>query len=290
LAAINPWERVLSNFFPQDLFGWDRQFRGGHARITGPFWQAELAGTMFMIGVILALWLARYAHWGARFRAALWIPFRKSSAVIAALVVCVFLTQSRGPELGLLFATPVALIGRSRRVLRSTLLAVIFLVVGGALAYTAIMKYAATKASTGDEAQTAAYRAVLITKYVPMAEHSGPFGLGPEFPRFGIYVSIDNEYLLLALMQGWVGLGTFLLISLGTVYNLVWAAVYNREKADRAFAFTLLGVFLGMLVIIATVFLGYQTHMFFFLIAGWAQAIKRPVEAKALPVFRQVYT
>jgi hypothetical protein len=289
-AAINPWEKFFSLFFPRDLFDWTRQFRAGHARMTGPFWQAELAGTMLMLGVILALWLARYADWGQRLRSALWIPLRKSSLVVATLVIAIFLTQSRGPELGLLFAVPIALIGRSRHVLRSTLLTLLFLAVVGTTAYVAIANYSATRAPTSEEQQTAQYRAIMIKHYVPLAEHGGPWGFGPQFPTFSIYKSIDNEYLYVALVQGWVGLTTFLLISGGTMYHLVWAAIYNSEKPDRAFAFTLLGVFLGMLVILATVFLGYQPQIFFFLIAGWAQALNMSAEKRRLPEFERIYT
>jgi hypothetical protein len=289
-AAVNPWERLFSQSFPHDLFDWTRQFRGGHARITGPFWQAELAGTMLMLGVILALWLARYAEGGQRFRSARWFPFRKSTIFVATLVIGIFLTQSRGPELGLLFAVPIALIGRSRRVLRSTLLTMFFLALAGTTSYLAISNYAASRAPSSEEQQTAQYRAIMIKHYLPLAEHSGAWGFGPLFPTFSIYKSIDNEYLYVALVQGWVGLGTFLLASAGTLYHLVWGAIYHREKEDRAFAFTLLGAFLGFLVILATVFLGYQPHIFFFLIVGWAQALKRPVEKQAGLGLQQIYT
>ena len=288
--AVNPWERFFSLFFTAPVFEWTRQFRGGHARITGPFWQAELAGTMLMIGVLLSLWLARYTDWGGRFRSAAWIPLRKSSAVASMLILAVFLTQSRGPELGLLFATPIALVGRSKRVLRSALLVSAFLIFAAAVAYVGIMRYSATKSPGSEEQQTAMYRAVMINHYLPMAEQSGPWGLGPRFPRFGIYVSIDNEYLLLALVQGWVGLGTFLLLSIGTLCDMLWSAIYKPQKADRAFAFTLLGIMLGMLVILATVFLGYQPHIFFFLFVGWSQALKGQQPARRQPQLRGVYT
>jgi len=290
LASINPWERLFSRFFTSDAVVWTRQFRGGRARITGPFWQAELAGTMFLIGVLLALWLAKYTNWGGRFRTALWIPFRKSTAITASLILAIFLTQSRGPELGLFFAIPIALIGRSRHILRATLLVVALLIVGGAAAYIGITKYSATNAPTSEQQETAQYRAIMIQYYVPMAQHSGPWGFGPHFPRISYLISIDNEYLFLALSQGYIGLGTFLLLCLGTLYNLTWAAIYNPETPDRAFAFTLLGLFVGILVIIATVFLGLQTHIFFFLLIGWAQSLKVRRAPLTQPTFQQILT
>jgi hypothetical protein len=123
-----------------------------------------------------------------------------------------------------------------------------------------------------------------------MAEHSGPFGLGPHFPVIGKYQSVDNEYLFVALTDGYIGLGSFLILCAGTVYNLVMAAAYNPQRLDRAFAFTLLGLFFGILVCIATVYLGLQPLIFFFMTVGWAQSLRvRPVP-QPHAVFEQVYT
>jgi hypothetical protein len=200
------------------------------------------------------------------------------------------MTQSRGPELGLIFAIPIAFIGRSRRVLRTALIVVLCMMVGGAVAYEGLAKYASTKAPTSEQQETAAYRAVLFESYLPRAEHSGPWGLGPHFPTIGKYKSVDNEYLFVALTDGYIGLTSFLLLCFGTVGSLVAAALYNPEKLDRAFAFTLLGIFLGLCVTIATVYLGFQPLIFFFLIIGWAQAVRVRRAPQPHAVFQQVYT
>ena len=77
-------------------------------------------------------------------------------------------------------------------------------------------------------------------------------------------------------MQGWVGLAVVLrCCALGALWNhLVIAVIYNPTKRDRYFAFSLLGIFIGLLVTIFTVFLGNQPYELFFLLLGWSQAVR----------------
>jgi hypothetical protein len=289
-ARNNLFRMLLGRFFPDDVVAWGTQLRGGLGRITGPYADAELAGMMFLIGALLAAFLAKQYQWGGRFRTAPAWPVRKCELVAASIVFSLLLTQSRGPELGLLFAAPIAFIGRSHRVLRTALLVTLLMSVVGFIAYQGLAHYAATKTPTSEEQETAQYRAVLLQQYLPMAEHSGAWGLGPHFPVIGKYKSVDNEYLFVAITDGYVGLGSLLAVIGGTLYHLVFACIYNPEPVDRAFAFTLLGIFVGLLVTIATVYLDFQPLIFFFLLAGWAQAVRVRHAKQPQPAFQQVYT
>ena len=295
----NPFRMLINPLFRSELWmiPWTTQIRHGFGRVSNAYADAELAGIILFSGALLTFWLARYGNWGGRFRNAIWLPVRKSTLVFLMLILSLGLTQSRGPELGFLFAFPVALVGRSRQVLRAAVIALLVVGFGGALAYTALIRYSATTAPTSDEQQTAAYRAILLTNYLPIAEHDGPWGLGPNFPRMGAgdpltgqQDSIDNEYLFLWLVQGWVGLGSFVLIICGTIGNLVWSGIYLPEKPDRAFAFTLLSIILGMVITIATVYLGMQPFIFFFLFVGWGQAMKVPRRVRQAVAFERIYT
>ena len=68
------------------------------------------------------------------------------------------------------------------------------------------------------------------------------------------------------------------------------AAIYNPTARDRYFAFSLLGIMVGLLVTIFTVFLGNQPYQLFFLLAGWAQAVRvRRVQVVEM-AFEHVYT
>ncbi len=286
----NPFHLVFYPFFKAHEDVWPPQVRNGLGRITGPYADAELAGIVLMFGFLLTLYLARTYNWGPRFSSATALYFRKSTYVSALLLIALFLTQSRGPELGLIFAVPIALVGRSRDTLKASLIAFALVFVVGGAAYVTLSHYVSTNAPTSDQQETAAYRAVMIQDYLPMAEHSGLWGLGPRFHVIGKYASIDNEYLLVALTQGYIGFASLLLLIGSTVWTMLTAAIYNPERPDRAFAFTLLGIFVGTLVTIATVYLDYQALIFFFLMMGWAQALRVYPVRDSRPVFQQVYT
>jgi hypothetical protein len=296
--AQNPFTLLVARFFPDESFPWKTQLRWGFGRVSGPFGQSELAGIMFFFALTLTLWLTHNQLWEPKFRHARWLPGRKATVIAATLAVLLYMTQARGPWLGALVALPVALIGRTRRVGRSALIVALTLVVGGAVTYTALKAY--TSGPTTSEAQqNAAYRSQMLDNYIPVAEHGGPFGYGQAFPRIAGQTSIDNEYLFIALTQGLLGLAAFVLISAEAVRHLILAALRLPSTADRYFAWSLLGVFLGLLVTIFTVFLGNQPYQLFFLLAGWSQALRPQLlaadqkAAAATPAklrFEQVYT
>ena len=65
---------------------------------------------------------------------------------------------------------------------------------------------------------------------------------------------------------------------------------YNPTKPDRYFAFSLMGVMIGLLITVFTVFLGNQPYQLFFLLAGWSQAVRVKRAARPELTFEQVYT
>ena len=87
-----------------------------------------------------------------------------------------------------------------------------------------------------------------------------------------------------------MGLASFCLLAFEAGLRLTTAALMNRRKSDRAFAFSLLGIFIGILLTIFTVFLGNQTYELFFLLLGWSQALRKKPERMGQPVFEHVYT
>jgi hypothetical protein len=271
----NPFMRTLSPFFPGESFAWKTQFRWGFGRVSGPFGQSELAGMMLFTGIALTLYLNHARLWEPKFRSFAWLPWSKSAWINATLILTLIMTQARGPWLGCLAAIPIALVGRSKHVLRQAILTGVVLVTVGSIAFFAVKHYTSGPVAS-DEQQTAAYRAELLTNYLPVALHGGAFGWGSQFPQIAGQGSIDNEYLFVALTQGWVGLLSFCLLALLGLWNLARGAILNRDKQDRYFAFTLLGILVGLLVTIYTVFLGNQPYQLFFLILGWAQAVRRP--------------
>ena len=274
--SLNPFTIIWSRFFPDEHFAWKTQLRWGFGRVSGPFGQSELAGIVIMFAIMLALWL-RYAHpWEDKFAIFPRHPFRKRNIIFATLIFFLFMTQARGPWLGCLFAVPIAMVGKSDRVLRNglLLLLVVLPVAGGAYL---LGKHYTSAAPASSEQQTAQYRAQLLDNYTPIARRGGAWGWGQSFPRVPGQESIDNEYLFLWLTQGTLGVGAFLLIAGESLLRLMWSASTSIYRMDRFFAFSLFGAFCGILLTIGTVFLGNQPFQLFFLIAGWSQSIRASV-------------
>ncbi len=307
-AESNPFQLFWTSTFFRDplIFAMQQQVRHGFGRFSGPFTDAELAGIVLFYGIALVLWLGGFGGWGRRFRETPWLPVTEWAGALLVLGVALGMTQSRGPELGCAVAVPIALVGRSRRVGRDGLIVLALLALGGLGAYRYARRYSASATQVtsqvdprfaSEEDQTAAYRAIMLRNYLPIAENDGPFGLGPNFPRIGeqvsvtgVQFSIDNEYLYRWLTMGWVGLGSFVALLLGVMGRALWAGLYGPEPADRAFAFTVLGILAGTTLTLSTVYLGMQVECFTFLLFGWVQSL--PVRRAAEPEagFERVYT
>ena len=287
----NPFTLMTARYFPDEKFYWKTQIRWGFGRVSGPYGQSELGGIIFFFGLVLALWLSYYKLWSEKFRNLEWLPFRKSTVITSVIALTLVMSQARGPWLGAFVAIPIAMVGRARRSLRAAIIVGACMLVFGSIFYVALKKYSDASAATESvEQENAQYRAQLITNYLPIAEKGGLWGWGIEFPRAGTQDSVDDEFLFVSLVQGIVGLAAFSIITLGALYNCAMAAIFNPTKADRSFAFTMLGILVGMVITMFTVFLGNQTYEIFFLLAGWSQAIRVRPAREAQLAFQQVYT
>ncbi len=285
----NPFSRVFRGMFPDETFAWNTQIRWGFGRVSGAFGQSELAGMIFLCGFVLALWMGYNHLWEPRFSKPRWLKWKKSAIISWTVGLTLLMTQARGPWLGCVVAVPVAFVGHAKNVLRRAVIVGVLVIVGGAVTYVGLKHYV-NSATTSDEQQTAQYRQQLLDNYIPVAKQGGAWGWGVDFPRIGGQGSIDNEYLFVALVQGWVGLLAFCLIAVETLLRMAASAFITPEVEDKTFAFSLLGIYLGMLVTLFTVFLGLQPYQLFFLLAGWSQVLPmRPVR-ETRPVFEHVLT
>lgn len=270
--AENPFTILWHRFFPDEAFAWKTQIRWGFGRVSGPWGQSELAGIIIIFTLMMAIWVG-YAHpWREKFAAFPHHPFLKRTLLFGLLAFFLFSTQARGPWLGCIIALPIALVGKSRHILRNSILLACILVPVGAGAYTFAKLYTSGSAASNEQ-QTAQYRSQLIDNYVPVARLGGAWGWGQDFPRVEGQESIDNEYLFVWLIQGWVGAVAFCLLAGESVLRTILAAIHAPTPQDRFFAFTFLGALVGMLLTITTVFLGNQTYQLFFLLAGWSQVM-----------------
>jgi hypothetical protein len=219
-------------------------------------------------------------------------PLKNPKLVLYVIGFTLLTTQARGPWLGTILALSIAWIGLSKFPKRRALLVFVLWVTVGIPGYYAARNYAAgPRTDYGSEKETAQYRAQLIDNYLPIAQAGGAWGWGNMgYPHMGGQISIDNEYLIIYLARGYVGLISIVLIIVETINCLLKQGFRTKSVRDRHFIFSLLAIFIGLSFTISTVFLGAQNFEIFFLIVGWAQSIKAITRAEMLPEKADAYT
>jgi hypothetical protein len=269
---------------------WRDQYRAGFLRIKGPFMGAEEAGIVFLIGFFLAVWLwflnrnrggaPEQKYWGVN----------RSTLCLAGILLGLCLTLSRGPMLGVAAGFLIARIGMEKNQRLAWLAALVLLSVGSVVAHQRTVLYsqaASAGPASGDSVveeskASAAYRTRLYQIYEPVAEAGGLFGwsgsiyqrVAAEYnPEAASFWSIDNEYLLLWVAQGKVGLTLFIFIVAEGVIALVRAVLSSQQATDTCFYYCLGGMLAGLVLVLMTVFLAGQGSILFFLCSGWIQSL-----------------
>ena len=255
--------------------------RWGFGRIAGPYGHAILAGMVFLMGLVYCLWLrSADPNWGSR-RLVHGLPFTGRGLSLAAIVAGLLMTQSRGPWIGVGLALIFALLTRYLPVAKAVIVFASFCVVfaAGGLYYANQYTSTAIRQASSVEQQNAIYRRQLLTNYTPMVIERKGFGWGiTTVPAVNGQVSIDNEYLMLAVTEGFTGLAVFLAIVAGSAAKLLRMISQPIASEDRMLAFAHLSVLIGLMTTLATVYMGEQVVMLFFLLAGWVQAMHPAVE------------
>jgi hypothetical protein len=225
------------------------------------------------------------------------------------LVVYIYLTQSRGPQLALIAGYLILQIPRFKKMKVATA------VVGGLLALGAAGAYQYFSEQTNvtdisaihnEQQGSALYRRQMLELFKPIVERGGWLGWGyMSFPHAeglghlanGVQ-SVDNQFLYVQLGQGKLGVILFMLIageSVRTVFMRSWRL---QSLDDRAFAVCMLAALLMLWITLLTVYMGSQLPEVSFLLIGWSQSIvaSRRQVASEEPVthpgffFRRVFT
>jgi hypothetical protein len=272
---MNLFTRAGMHIFPTQWSGWWTQVRWGFGRVAGPYGTAEVYGMILIVGVLLLLWVQRWSTSELPFTKLRSIPSKKGIQLsLGILVVTLLMTQSRGPWLGAALAFPIALVGRAKRVKRAALLLAAILLSIAIPAYIVGNRYTSgPRHDYGSEQETAQYRRELIVNYLPLAEKGGLWGWGTFHPVLNGQPSIDNEFLRVFLVQGYVGVIAYMLLIFEAGLALLRIGVATQLSKDRHFCFTLLGILFGWVVTLSTVYMGAQSYELFFLLIGWTQAI-----------------
>lgn len=281
---LNPFRSFFDPFFPGDMGrGWISNDRYGFGRASGPFGHAILAGVIFAAGFHIQRWLQRGGHWGSKMKARL---------ITLAMVAGMAMTISRGPWIGAMVGGIATLIAYAKN--RGFMLKIVLALglVIGVPAYLAFQAYVSVGRSgaVSETQETAAYRKELIDKYMGIAMERAYLGWGlSTWPQVPGMPSIDNHYLILALMHGFIAVGLFVgvILSVGTRLAIFCA----RSSPDSESGFlgaTLLAAMIAIVFSIATVFMGLQVKPLFFMLCGWAESIS-PVEEEEREVLEEPY-
>jgi hypothetical protein len=294
LTGRSLWQKLAKPFlgaYQNEV--WEPQMRWGFGRIAGPYGHAILAGMIFLIGLVYCLWLrSADPNWGSR-RLIHGLPFTLRGLSLTAIVAGLLMTQSRGPWIGVGLALIFALLTRYLPVVKVAIVFAAFCVMFAAGAFYFTSQYtekAISQAST-EEQRNAIYRRQLLTNYAPVVMERKAFGWGvTTLPAVNGQVSIDNQYLMLAVTEGFTGLAVFLAIVTGSALKLLRMISQPIPSEDRMLALAHLAVLIGLMTTLATVYMGEQVVMLFFLIAGWVQAMHPALERVQLvnPLVAQV--
>jgi hypothetical protein len=192
------------------------------------------------------------------------------------LLLYVWLTQARGPLIGLAAGYLILQIPRFKNT-RLMMFVVAVLLAGGYFAASAYFdsytKVASSRAIT-DEQSTAMYRRALNLAYPPIAEMGGWTGWSSGgFPHVPGMDSIDNNFLLVHLSWGRLGYIVFVSIVWENIRVLVVRSWQFKAAQDRAFVFTMLAAMAVLWITLLTVFLGGQLPQISFLLMGWIQSM-----------------
>lgn len=274
--GMTPWQIVFNRFFPGQGEGWVTTFRYGFARVAGPYGHAILAGLILVIGYRIQRWVEWSRGWEPRFANIPDVGISKARLITLGILAGTVMTLVRGPWLGGMMGALITAVGLSTKRKRALTILASAIVLIGIPAGTAFYRYASVgRAGALTESQeTAAYRFELIDRYVDIALQKSALGWGRNgWPKVAGMQSIDNYYLLLALMHGLIADALLAIILISLIVRLVRFEMRRPPPALRgsSLGFTLAGVFVAFAFTITTVYVGLTVMPVFAVLAGWSE-------------------
>jgi hypothetical protein len=261
------------------------QLRAGRGRFASAFTDAEIAGIIMGMVAMLNGWLVYLSRTGYKERLGkLLMVLEKYHIAGILLIVFVFLTQSRGPQLALAVGYLILLIPRFKNTKLAMGVAACAIVIAGAAAYqtfTQITDEAAASGVKSEQQGSALYRRRMLQLYEPILDKGGMLGWGyksiPHAQGLGNLSngvqSVDNDFLWVHLAQGTLGYTLLLLIVVESIRIPVLHSWSFAAQEDRVFAICIVAAMAVLWLALATVYMGDQLPQIAFLLIGWGQSI-----------------
>lgn len=255
----------------------------GYTRVQGPYGHAILAGMVFSTVLVFSLWLGyRDRMLGGPGEKRIF-GVRLNTLLAGCALLGLFMSNSRGPWLGAALALLITRIGPARNVRSAVVVVLLICLILGGAGYVYFDAYTSGNIDNAlsQDQENAMYRRALIESYEPIAQAGGMFGWGITFAHVPGQGSIDNDYLLLQLVQGWFGLWTFIVLGAEGCFAVLLKAKRAQDRTDFYFAIALLAIQLAIFLDITTVFLGGQPEALLYLCIGWSLATWTPLAGAA---------
>jgi hypothetical protein len=226
------------------------------------------------------------------------------------MAAALFSTVSRGPQMAGLATYGIYLFFR---VPKLRIPALILAVVGRGTVYTfkeqlvdVLAVVAGEKTSEGEskyilidgeeyEYTGTNHRVLLFKAYDQPMRDAGMFGYGTELKGVELeesiaerFASIDCHYLLFLLQHGWLGVGAFLILTIGNVLNLAHLA-FHRSRPQAGLAAGLSGAIVSVAVLLMSVWFSPDFGGIWLFAAGVAAGLRslrlgQPMSPTALTV------
>ena len=277
LSNLTIWQRALGRFFGGQGYIWSTQYRWGLPRSSGPYGHAILAGIIMVTGYRIQRWLEWSRVWPPHIQRLSWLPISPARFFTLILLFGSIATLARGPLLAAVIAAFIPVIGHTKK--RWLIVGILFtgIAIISVPAITWFVNYVSVDPESVETKshQTVIYRWRLIINYIELAKDKFFLGWGRfKYPKVDGQGSIDNHFLLLFLKHGIIGLGFFIAIFFTMMIRLFIHSMSQppSELPGSSLGFTLLSLYVIMMVSLATVWMGGQTLHLFFLITGWSEA------------------
>jgi len=262
---------------------WYTSYRYGLPRIAEAFAHPILFAIGISIAFLLNYWLVKNKFWSKNFKHLPSLFLSKGMIIAFVLIIGLILTFSRGPLLSCIFGTLVIGAGFSKHRLRSLALRALIAVIFAVMIYYSFHQYLQMgQKMASDTEQTAIYRINLWNEYLKLIWMQPIWGWGQQvWLREEIFLvekhtfSVDNAYLYLTLLHGFVSTALFTAVGFWAMLRLAFYGIFQPLKNVQlsSLMFALLAVILTILLSLTTVYMGLQIEPLFFIAIGWAEGV-----------------
>ena len=212
-----------------------------------------------------------------------------------AMAVGLFSTVSRGPQMAGLATYGIYLFFRIPKI---RIPAIVLAVIGGGAVYgfkeelVDVLAIVAGEKTAGGESKFILidgeeyeytgtnHRVLLFKAYDLPAQNAGVFGYGTELLGVELeesiaerFASIDCHYLLFLLQHGWLGIGAFLILTVGNVISLAFVA-FRRSLPHAGLAASLIGAIISVAVLLMSVWFSPDFGGIWLFAAGLAARLR----------------